>query len=1367
MSSQKNNIKDFVKKALVSTSMAATMLTAESAFGTSTLINRDVTGSTADLNSGAGLDAGAPLLPGQMLTVTIQSNINVNTPTVNGTYLSASGTVMTFTNPNTTIDAIQSSNGNPNALSMVITPGVHVTLTGVGYPADPDAKDASGNSNPFAGTATNQSDIASIDFQNGNGIIEMNAKTSGLMDFATGTTPTIIANAADATTIIGAGTTIQVKDKTWTSMGTIDIAPALTATIGTGYKYINGLTGDVNVYPVGQTFIFRGQTSSVDFSNESSQSYAFVSGKPIAPITDNSGTITDSYGAAAFHVSTSETTIAVNIGLSNKQRLNTFITDGKNITTITGTIFAQTIGINQNPSDMPAGTTQLKWQTPIDTGAGGVIKFGSSSISEFQAAITSNMDFNGTGATAIIDSEVNITGNIINSVAGGTQNLNFAGDNTVTGSVGGNVTGSNPIYALNIQGDNNTLVDLQGDVTVENFNFTSDGMADVGGTLTAISGVNFNNQKGTLIFDGTGGSYVFSSPVISQSAGGITVATNLTVTDPSIADIGVTQIGSTTLPGALTYAINQPNLTLLANGSKLTFAQANSSLTFDAPTQQTVAFGDSIDGFTDGTSNMVLNGTQPLTIQGTTNDKTIGATKKFNNLNVIGNVTASGGASLINIGGFTSLTIAGNSNLTDQGVTSSNIASIIIGDSSGASGYILTPTENFNLASDGLKFGNTNSLLTIQSNGDVTANLNGDLDPGISGGGAISLNSTGGTLTITNANNLGIAGSGNLLNTMEFKGTGNITVNPTINTANPITTLLDGQLILGNVNTSINFAAATNLTVNNVIGTTDFKGQTGIVNINNNGIVGIVTSSIAGTPAGTVNFVGAGTSTAITNVTAVNFQGAGLVTLTSPSDAGNFTVTASGVQINTADAPANLTTPTTGIVAAGDGAVFATINGNASVNTGSITGSISKDATITATGQITGNTGGNASVGVNGQIIGNIGGTATYTGAGTINTTTIGGQTDFAGNEGKLNVNDGGNLGIITSSIVGTPAGTVNFAGAGTTTAITNVTAVNFNGAGTVNITSPSGPSTFTVNNADAQVNTAASPAALTGTVAAGDGAVFATITGPASVNAGSITGSINGDATITATGQITGNVDGNATVNAGQLTGDVTGNTTVTTGQMTGNTGGNASVGVNGQITGNIGGTATYTGAGTITATTIGGQTDLAGFAGVLNVNANGTVGNVISSNGVVGEAMLGDSVTTGDIINVATVNFAGAGTINSIQNAGAVNFNGPGLVTLTNASSAGTFTIAQGGTVVNDGNGVTGDVVAGDGEFNSNIDGNASVNDGTITGGVSQNATITGDGQINGSVGGNAAVNAGVIAKVKGTTKLHEKGTREFGVT
>lgn len=161
-------------------------------------------------------------------------------------------------------------------------------------------------------------------------------------------------------------------------------------------------------------------------------------------------------------------------------------------------------------------------------------------------------------------------------------------------------------------------------MTVNNFNFTSDGIAAVGGTLTSTSGVKFNNQNGLLIFDEAAGPYVFSSPVINQSVGEITVATNLTVTDPSIAGIGGTQIGSE-FPGALTYKINQPNLNLLANGNKLNFDQTNSSLTFAAPTPQTVAFSGSIDGFTDGTSNMVLNGTQPLTIQGTTGTETIGA----------------------------------------------------------------------------------------------------------------------------------------------------------------------------------------------------------------------------------------------------------------------------------------------------------------------------------------------------------------------------------------------------------------------------------------------------------------------------------------------------------------------------------------------------------------------------------------------------------------------------------------------------------------------------------------------------------------------------------------------------------------------
>ncbi|WP_218460214.1 hypothetical protein [Rickettsia sp. TH2014] len=51
------------------------------------------------------------------------------------------------------------------------------------------------------------------------------------------------------------------------------------------------------------------------------------------------------------------------------------MTDGLNVTTISSNIFAKTIEIKQNPTNL-AGQTQLIWTTPINTGAGGVVTFG-------------------------------------------------------------------------------------------------------------------------------------------------------------------------------------------------------------------------------------------------------------------------------------------------------------------------------------------------------------------------------------------------------------------------------------------------------------------------------------------------------------------------------------------------------------------------------------------------------------------------------------------------------------------------------------------------------------------------------------------------------------------------------------------------------------------------------------------------------------------------------------------------------------------------------------------------------------------------------------------------------------------------------
>ena len=101
-----------------------------------------------------------------------------------------------------------------------------------------------------------------------------------------------------------------------------------------------------------------------------------------------------------------------------------------------------------------------------------------------------------------------------------------------------------------------------------------------------------------------------------------------------------------------------------------------------------------------------------------------------------------------------------------------------------------------------MKFKNAGSILNITSNGNgnVTAAMNEDLNPGAAASGIIALSATGGNTLILDGVgfNLGIAG-GNTLNSMTFSGAGNITVVPTINTKNAILTGIAGDLILNNV----------------------------------------------------------------------------------------------------------------------------------------------------------------------------------------------------------------------------------------------------------------------------------------------------------------------------------------------------------------------------------------------------------------------------------------------------------------------------------------------------------------------------------------------------------------------------------------
>ncbi len=173
---------------------------------------------------------------------------------------------------------------------------------------------------------------------------------------------------------------------------------------------------------------------------------------------------------------------------------------------------------------------------------------------------------------------------------------------------------------------------MGGNVTVDQFNYTSTGVATVGGNLTAKTGVNFGGFASTLTFNGMVGPYTFASPVVAAGAATLNVDTNLTVTDQSIGTIKAINIGILGAPQDLTIAVNQPALGLLAGGNKINFSDPDSALILQSPQAQTVTFGGNLDGTAGGGGNVTLNGTNALIIQG----GSFGAVNKLASVNTMG-----------------------------------------------------------------------------------------------------------------------------------------------------------------------------------------------------------------------------------------------------------------------------------------------------------------------------------------------------------------------------------------------------------------------------------------------------------------------------------------------------------------------------------------------------------------------------------------------------------------------------------------------------------------------------------------------------------------------------------------------------------
>lgn len=872
MSTQrKNTLKNLIKKGMF-TASAAAMLASTSALGTA---NRIVTVGGGSVSDGSAFGGGA-YVPGSFISLGGVNNFTADVAAIPAIYLDTfNGAAMTVPNDLILGPVVPQDLTAGNVGLVVNVPNaVNITLTGTpvtdeqaaaALPAFapnqvPAPGQAPGNTYYFNSKASTLIFDATSKFP---------ATNDNRIAFIGGAGSIAASVQGQAALTLQLNTSFQFKHPSWIQAQAFNIED-------------NQLLKAMNIQLIENSIKFGGPNAIYEVSNESPNPAEFTASFDIVLANDSNGIL-------IVHPSNARRTIAFNAGSSNTTRLNTFAIDGISVpanvnpATVTGIIFAKIIQIGSGYQ--PAGGEDpaygVYWTTAIDTGVGRLVQFTQNSLVRFQDDVTSDIDFNDKAAQVTIGNGANVGGatggNIDNTVAGGANILNFVGNSTVTGAVGA----ANPINILNVQGDNHTTVDLGGDVRVDQFNYTSTGVATVDGNLTATAGVNFGDFASTLTFNGVAGPYTFASPVIAAGAATLNVDTDLTVTDQSIGTIQTINIGQVGTPQNLTIAVNQPALSLLTGGNQINFSDSNSTLTFQSSQTQIVTFGGNLDGFASGGGNVILNGTNDLTIKG----GSFGVNKAIGLVKTIGTVTANGG---INFKSITTLNVTGNSNFTDQTVTSASATNINIGDGNGLGTYILTPNADFNLATLNMKFGDPDSVLNITSNGNVTATMNGDLNPGATDSGIIQLSSTGGnTLILDGVGTVGVGG--NLLNSVTFSGAGNITVVPTINTANAILTGITGDLILNNVNAPINFTTTTNLTVSDVTGAINFGNNAGILNVDNGSTI---TGTIDG--SGTINF-GAGTEVtgavgASNAITLVNFNAGGNVVLDSTSNATNFSI---------------------------------------------------------------------------------------------------------------------------------------------------------------------------------------------------------------------------------------------------------------------------------------------------------------------------------------------------------------------------------------------------------------------------------------------------------------------------------------------
>jgi outer membrane autotransporter protein len=407
---------------------------------------------------------------------------------------------------------------------------------------------------------------------------------------------------------------------------------------------------------------------------------------------------------------------------------------------------------------------------------------------------------NGAGSTLLLKHTAILPAAVITTNADGKGILTFNETGTVTGNIGTNAAA---LAQINI-GDDAAGGDviLQGDVFTRRLVFNNASEVKIAGNfgggdnaIAGASAVDFGTG-GMLTFNGGRGAgdlKTFNATIDNGANGALNVLGRLKAIHANIGNIQTINIGDAD-EGYLTIDASAGNVKLLGDGGsavqEINFGHANSVLGLYTNTDHTITFYDHLPGTVGNTGIVLLEGAggHTLTVD-SDGAKTLGtAAQLLTRLDVRGQVTIAGrDADRFGIHLVPELNVIKGAVFTDEGATSAQIAAVNIGvgdaiagaapgaGDPGKANYVLDAKYgDFGILNGGkaINFLDAGAQLTLRNSSanNKTITFYDNLEGLVGGGGGVlSLESTGGLLTV-DSDGAKTLGAGRALTRLDVRG---------------------------------------------------------------------------------------------------------------------------------------------------------------------------------------------------------------------------------------------------------------------------------------------------------------------------------------------------------------------------------------------------------------------------------------------------------------------------------------------------------------------------------------------------------------------------------------------------------------------